>query len=125
MLAIAPGWELKVERGPDWLWVRVECPDRNCSDDPPVADQVWSLMERHFVHRLVLELDAIDLVNSHLIGQIVLLEKRIREYGGLLRLTGLSPFNQSVLQTHGLSGRFPIYSDLTDAVMGACPRRPR
>jgi hypothetical protein len=27
MPAIAPGYELHVERGPDWLWVRVACSD--------------------------------------------------------------------------------------------------
>jgi anti-anti-sigma regulatory factor len=125
MPVIAPGWELKVERGPGWLWVKVEHLDRRASASPPLAEQVWSLMERHFVSRLVLELDALDLLNSHLIGQLVVLDKRIGQRGGLMRLSGLSPFNQTVLRTHGLEGRFPVYGDLTDAVMGACPRRPR
>ena len=125
MPVIAPGWELKVARGPGWLWVKVEHPDRLGSDSPPLAEHVWSLMERHFVCRLVLELDALDLLNSYLIGQLVLLDKRIGQRGGLMRLSGLSPCNQSVLRTHGLEGRFPVYGDLTDAVMGACPRRPR
>jgi len=125
MPLIAPGWVLKVERGPGWLWVKVEHPDRLGSDSPPLAEQVWSLMERHFVCRLVLELDALDLLNSFLIGQLVVLDKRIGQRGGLMRLSGLSPSNRTVLRTHGLEGRFPVYGDLTDAVMGACPRRPR
>ena len=125
MPVIAPGWELKVERGPGWLWVKVDHPNRLGSDSPPLAEQIWSLMERHFVCRLVLELEGVDLLNSYLLGQLVVLEKRIRRREGLLRLSGLSPFNQRVLQTHGLEGRFAVYHDLADAVMGGCPRRPR
>ncbi len=125
MLAIAPGWELKVERGPQWLWVKLEHPEPLCSDCPPLAEQVLSLMERHFVHRLVLELDDLDLLNSYLLGQLIVLDRHIREQDGLLRLTGVSPHNQEVLETHGLKGRFALYSDLTDAVMTRYPRWPR
>jgi hypothetical protein len=125
MLAIAPGWELKVDRGPGWLWVKVERPEAYCVDTPPLAGEVWTQLERHFVYRLVLELDDVEILDSYLIGQLVLLDKRIREHGGLLRLTGVSSLNREVLRTHGLDGRFCIYGDLTEAMMGACPRRPR
>lgn len=125
MLAIAPGWELKVDRGPGCLWVKVERPEAYCVDTPPLADEVWTQLERHFVYRLVLELDDVEVLDSYLIGQIVSLDKRIREHGGMLRLTGVSPLNRQVLRTHGLDGRFSIYGDLTEALMGACPRRPR
>ncbi len=124
MLAIAPGWELKVERGPGWLWVQVGHQDPDCADEPPLADKVWALMEQNLVDRLVLELEGIDLLNSYLLGQLIALDKRIRQRGGLMRLTGLSPYNEAVLQTHGLAGRFAVYTDLTAAVM-ANPRRPR
>jgi anti-anti-sigma regulatory factor len=125
MLAIAPGWELKVDRGPDWLWVKIERPESYSVDTPPLADEVWAQLERHFVYRLVLELDGIETLDSYLIGQIELLDERIRDHGGMLRLTGVSPFNREVLRNRGLDGRFSIYGDLTEALMGACPRRPR
>ncbi len=125
MQAIAPGWGLKVDRGPDGLWVKVEQPHPDCLDDPPLAEEIWSLLERHFVYRLVLELDELDLLTSCLLGQLVVLHKRIREHGGMLRLAGLSPQNQEVLRVHGLDRRFPIYGTREEAVMGACPRRPR
>jgi hypothetical protein len=54
----------------------------------------------------------------------VLLDKRIREHDGLLRLCGLSSFNQRVLRLHGLDLRFPTYGDLEEAVMG-CSYKPR
>ena len=119
MLAIAPGWELNVERGPDWLWVRIGRPEPYCVDTPPLAEEVWAQLERHFVYRLVLELDDLESLDSYLIGQLVVLDKRIREHGGLLRLTGVSSFNREALRMHGLNGRFSIYGDLTDALMGA------
>ena len=125
MLAIAPGWELKVDRGPDWLWVKIEHPEPYSVDAPPLADEVWTQLERHFVYRLVLELDDVEFLDSYLIGQLVTLDRRIREHGGLLRLTGVNSFNREVLRTRGLAGRFSIYGDLTDALMGACPRKPR
>ena len=125
MLAIAPGWELKVDRGPGWLWVKIERPEAYCVDTPPLAGEVWTQLERHFVYRLVLELDDVEILDSYLIGQLVLLDKRIREHGGLMRLTGVNSFNRETLRMHGLNGRFSIYGDLTDALMGACPRKPR
>jgi len=125
MPTIAPGWEVKVDRGPGWLWAKVCHPDADCSDAPPLADQLWSLLERHFVNRLLIELDDLDLLNSFLLGQLILLQKRIRQHGGLLRLSGLSSLNQEVLRTHGLEGYLPVYSNLGDAVTGCFPRRPR
>ena len=108
MLAIAPGWELKVDRGPGWLWVKIERPEAYCVDTPPLAGEVWTQLERHFVYRLVLELDDVEILDSYLIGQLVLLDKRIREHGGLLRLTGLSPLNREVLRPSGDGQRFLV-----------------
>ena len=126
MCSIAPGWMLTVERGPDSLWVHIGRPEPDCSDSPPLADEIWSLMERHLAHRLVLELDEVELLHSFLLGQLVALEERVRECGGLLRLSGVSSFNERVLKTHGLTGRIPVYRDRTEAVMGGfCPGKPR
>ncbi len=125
MPALAPAWQLRVDRGPDGLWIRVGQPHPDCVEAPPLADLIWSLLERHFVYRLVLELDELDLLNSALIGQLVLLHKRIGERGGMLRLSGLSAYNLQVLRLHGLDGRFPIYQSRVDAVMGGYPCRPR
>jgi len=125
MPAIAPGWDLKVDRGPGWLWAKVCHPDPDCSEAPPLADQLWSLLQRHFIYRLIIELDDVDLLSSYLMGQLILLQRRIRERGGLLRLSGVSPFNQEVLRTHGLEGYLPVYGNRADAVMGRLPTRPR
>jgi anti-anti-sigma factor len=118
MLAIAPGWEMEVDRGPGCLLVKLRNPEPDASESPPLADELWSLLERHFTYRLVLELDEIDLLYSHLLGQLVLLDKRIRNQGGLLRLCGVSSFNRQVLRLHGLDVLFPTYDDRGEAVLG-------
>ena len=125
MLGIAPGWELEVDRGPGWLLVRVKSPDVKASDTPPLAEQMWSMLERHFVYRLVLELNEIELLDSYLLGQLLLLERQIRGHDGVMRLCGLSSHNQEVLRVHGLHTRFPAYSSLEEAVLGRNPSKPR
>ena len=37
MLAISPGWELYVERGPDWLIVKIQSMDAS-GENPPLAE---------------------------------------------------------------------------------------
>jgi anti-anti-sigma factor len=124
MLAISPGWQLEVERGPDCLLVRVMCPGDATAEAPPLAEHLWSLLEQHFVYRLVLDMDQIELLHSYLLGQLVLLDRRVRDHGGMMRLCGLSRYNQEVLHLHGLSTRFPAYCDCHEAVMG-CRPKPR
>jgi anti-anti-sigma factor len=122
MLALAPGWELDVERGPDWLLARLKCPGRSSGDlafdTPPLAKTLWAVLEQHFTYRLVLELDQVDLLNSHLIGQLVELYKRIREHDGVLRLCGLSAYNRQVLRACRLENRFWAYHNREEAVLG-------
>jgi anti-anti-sigma factor len=125
MLAVVPGWELDVERGPDWLLVKIRNQDRT-STEPPLADGVWDLLERHFTYRVVLELDQLSVLNSHLIGQLVQLYRRIRQHDGVMRICGLSPYNLEVLRTCRLEDRFLPYRDREEAVMaGSRPRNPR
>jgi len=125
MPATALGWDLTVSRGPDSLWVKVNHPDHDLSDPPPLVDQLWSLLECHFIYRVVLDLSEIKRLDRNLLGQLLRLQRRIRDHGGLMRLCGLSPANQRVLQLHGLNDRVPTYCDLEDAVMGSWPRNPR
>src|SRR5262245_34919438 len=95
-VTLARGWDLEVERGPDWLFVRPQC-SGSAADAPPLADEVWALLEKSLTHRLVLELDDIDLLTSHLIGQLMWLRKRIHSHDGIMRLCGLSAYNAAVL----------------------------
>ena len=119
MLALAPGCELDVQRGPDWLLVKVRSLDE-IATEPQLADCIWEILQRHLTYRVVLELDQVLLLNSHLIGQLVQLYRRIREHEGVMRLCGLSPHNLEVLRTCRLEDRFLPYRDREEAVMGCC-----
>ncbi len=125
MPAVAPGWEFKVQRGPGWLFVKIASPLPDPASCGSLADQLRSLLQRHSVYRLILELDQVDLLNSYLLGQLVVVYRFVTEHNGMLRLCGLSNNNQRVLRIHRLQCHLPHYPDRTDALMGCHPKKPR
>lgn len=126
MLDLALGWELTVERGPDWLIVTVKETEPEKDESPLMADRIWSLLRQHMTHRLVLDLSGIPVLTSHIIGQLIDLYRRIRGQDGVMRICGLSAYNCRVLHTCHLDDRLPSYDDLHEAVLGySGPRKPR
>jgi len=125
MLVTTSECELEVDRGPNLLFVRVRISNDDIPEIPDLASRIWSLLEQHFTYRLVLELDEIKVLPSQLIGQLVLLQKRICTHDGVLRLSGLSAANREVLKSCRFGGRFPTYANRVEAVMGCCPQKPR
>jgi anti-anti-sigma factor len=151
MAQTAERWELDIERGPDWLFIRPhglpqsfrqrresdgpsgavrpadlhDVSPPHFAEAPELADEVWSLVERNFTRRLVLELDGINYLSSTLIGQLMRLVKRMSSQEGLLRICGLSADNRAVLDQCRLSARLPCYKDRVDAVMASHPAKPR
>lgn len=121
------GWKLDVDRGPDWVFVRLLPADAEDSTtgDFALAERVWALLEQSFTYRLVLELDDVPVIQSYLIAQLVLLSKRIHSHGGMLRLCGLSPQNEQVIQLCRLAGCLPTYHSRSHAIMGSRPTQPR
>ena len=118
MLTTAPGCDLDVERGPDWLFVRVRNLDRREPNATPLADRLWRLLQQHFTYRLVLELNEVQVLDSALIGQLVQLSRWIEAHDGVLRLCGLSLCNRQVLHECRLDDRLLPYEDREEAVMG-------
>jgi anti-anti-sigma factor len=126
MLAAASACELNVERGPGWLLVKIESLEGDGSNPPLLAERLWSLAQQHFTYRIVLDLGRVRVLNSCLIGQLILIYKRIRDHEGVLRLCGLSPYNQHILHTCSLDDRFQAYDSREEAMVGGCdPRLPR
>jgi anti-anti-sigma factor len=122
---LSPGWSMELDRGPDWLFVRLKPPPGISGMEVNLAETVWENLEQSFTHRLVLELDELTLMRSWVIGEIVKLHKRVVAHDGLMRLCGLSDANQGVLKMCRLDDRFPQYRNRNDAVMGHRPTQPR
>ena len=125
-VSLARGWDLDIERGPDWLFVRPRRRSAIASQTPRLAEHVWFLLEQNFTYRLVLEMGDIDCLDSYLIGQLVWLQKQIQAHEGMIRICGLSSSNQEVLRACKLNGYFSPFRDREDAVMGQSrPKHPR
>ena len=125
-VSLARGWDLEVDRGPDWLFVRPLPLGDSRTDLPSLAEQVAALLEQTLVHRLVLDLSTIDRFDAELIDQLCRLHQRIHAAEGLMRVCGLSPVNEQLLRKHDRAGLIAHYCDREAAVMGEDrPRQPR
>lgn len=118
MMEVAPGWTVDIERGPDWLFVRLHGTDPRWGSVDGLAEAVWCQMQQQFTNRVVVELDDVALLPSALIGELVRLYKRIQSHSGLMRLSGLNRSNREVLRMTRLDRCFPNYATRTSAVMG-------
>jgi hypothetical protein len=126
MPTIAPGCDLEVERGPDWLLVRPRNVDATIAEDFFLAERVWRLLQQHFTYRLVLELDEMEVLSSDLVDQLLELSRRIERHDGVLRICGLSPHNIAVLRDSCLAERLSPYENREAAIMGRQhPEKPR
>lgn len=115
-------WTFDVERGPDWLFLKVHAPENGDAEGIPLAAEIWELMQREFARRVVLELDSLNILRSCVIGQLVQLHKRVYNNGGMMRLVGLSDDNYNVLVACRLHERFPHFRTREEAVMGMRPK---
>ena len=125
MLVTTQGCDLDLSRGPGWLFLRLRNFDPDCPETDALAERIWSLLEKHLVYRLVLELDEVELLRSILIAQLVLLQRRMAKRDGVIRLSGLSPHNREVLETCRLEEHLPAFENRVEAVMGLKPTQPR
>jgi anti-anti-sigma factor len=127
MLLTATNWKLDVERGPEWIYVKVSPPRHpiDAQDASGLAESIWEVLQSHFCYRIVLELEDVDLLFSAFLGQLISLSKRVHSHQGMLRICGLSDVNQEVLHTCKLEAALPNYECRSDAVMGHRPTQPR
>jgi anti-anti-sigma regulatory factor len=125
MLETAQGWHVSVERGPDWLFLRLHASPDSLGDYSHLAEQIWQVLQQHFTYRVVLEFSGFSSLPSSLIGQLVMLHKRLHVQGGLLRLCGLTTAQQQSFAASRLDSRFPIYHNREAAVWGHRPSQPR
>ena len=112
------GLELNVDRGPNWLFVKLRAKEDATGNVPQIADKLWSISTRHFIYRLVLELEDFEKMPSGMMGQLVLLQTRLAQCGGALRICGLSPECEETLQSCHLDSALPNHASREAAVMG-------
>jgi len=121
-LELSTGWEIEVDRGPGWLFVHIDEPEGGMTAHGDLAEALWELLEQNFSRRLVVELDGLTILPSHLVGQLVMLHKRITTKGGIMRLCGLSAQCEQVLRLHRLADRLFPYRNREEAVLGVRPK---
>ncbi|MGI9176394.1 MAG: hypothetical protein ACR2IT_00885 [Pirellulales bacterium] len=103
----SPQWGVTVERGPDWLFLRLEAPAGAPSGVPGaengyrgrLADRICDMIRESHAHRVVLELDRVQSIDDDLIGAIADVGTRVRDEGGLIRVCGLTQPNLQRLRT--------------------------
>ena len=116
---VVDGLELNVDRGPNWLFVKLRSKNDAPSEVPQIADKLWSISSRHFIYRLVLELDDLEELPSGMMSQLVLLQQRLAQCGGALRICGLSPECEESLHSCHLDSALPNHATREEAVMGS------
>lgn len=110
--------ELGVERGPGWLFVKLDNIDPDSFEIFQLADRIWELLEQHLTYRVVLEMGGVKVLRSDLLSQLVVLCRKIRRHEGVIRLAELSETNKRVLKACSLLDLLPVCRDRFEAVMG-------
>jgi len=119
------GCKLEVQRGPNWLLVRIKCPDTE-KLELPLAEELQALMQKHFIYRVVLELDEIPRLSSSLLEEISRVQEWVKEHDGMLRLCGLSPYNLQVLRAQKSEMQHASFRNRQEAILGQYhPYQPR
>jgi anti-anti-sigma regulatory factor len=118
----ARGGQMRIERGPDWLFVRLDGDARRAAAtrEPALADGIWEALQENHAHRVLLELDQVAVIDDNLIATITSLASRIRSAGGLMRLCGLSEVDLRTLRARGAAN--VAHFDSRAAAVGA-PRQ--
>lgn len=119
MQSAAGGYELDVDRGPNWLFVKVQPSKQPARRSAQIADELWSISTKHFIYRLVLELDELDSLPDDMVGQIVMLQQRLTQHGGSLKLCGLSPECAELIHERRLNDSLPNHPTRTHALLGS------
>ncbi|MBM4091227.1 MAG: STAS domain-containing protein [Planctomycetes bacterium] len=126
MVEVKAEWDLAVERGPNWLFVRAENLAADTEDERSLLECLWAAMQRHMTYRLVLELPEEQALDPLLIRQLLELAQMARAQDGCVRLCGMSFDERPRLRLSAFDCALPVYRDRQDAVFGSGrPRQPK
>jgi anti-sigma B factor antagonist len=85
---------------------------------PKMREQLHNLVARGDNH-IVVDLDAVDFLDSTGLGVLVGALKRVRSSGGDLQLVCTQPRIRKVFEVTGLTKVFAIHDNLDEALAGA------
>jgi hypothetical protein len=126
LVDLAPGWKTHLDRGPDWLIVKLYGPDGDKADATGLAECLHAMMRQEFKERLLLELDEIRGMPGDFVRELCLLHEELESRGAILRLCGMSAEDESRLCERDASVRFAHYHDREEAITGFFrPGKPR
>lgn len=112
------GFKLTVDRGPNWLFIKLR-PNKNfAADVMQVADELYAIATRHFTYRIVLELEELRQMPADLVDQLVILQERLHQSDGSLRICGLSADCAKKLREVHLDAALPNYATRQAALLG-------
>lgn len=111
-----------LQRGPAYLLVKLRVAAA-ASDRTPLAEVLWSLLERHCTCRLALDLEGAGCLDEAVVTQLMTLAQRIIAHRGTIRLFGLSAYNRRVLEQFETFSELPVCADIWEALFAE--RRPR
>lgn len=131
MRKLIGGYDVALERGPDWLFIRLSpsragCPRRGAE----LARALWELARDHGTRRLLLELDEVDRVDDTLLDGLSTLGRLVGDDEGMVRVCGLTGENLDRYASCPSLGHLPHFPCRGDAVTAgawesARPTRPR
>jgi hypothetical protein len=116
---VVDGLEMNVDRGPNWLFVKLRTKKSPRAAVPQIADKLWSISTRHFIYRLVVELDELEEIPPGWMDELVDLQQRLAECGGALRICGVSPDSDQSGTNGYLDCRLTNHATRAEAVMGS------
>ena len=111
------------ERGASYLLVKFQNAASHASDETPLAIVLWSVLEMHFTHQLVLDMQGTACLDETAVKQLMTLAQWIVARRGSIRLCGLSEHDQNVLDQSGALSYLPVYEDVAEAIFAGHPSR--
>jgi anti-sigma B factor antagonist len=115
---VVDGLKLLVDRGPNWLFIKLRQDGNQPMQATGFADKLWAIASRHFIYRVVLELEELQALRPKFVEELVALQDRLAQCGGALRICGLSRDCAELLTKRHLDVALPNYATRQDAVLG-------
>ena len=93
--------------------------DRKIIDDMNIQElgkELFRLIERDNRQKLLLNFSSVDFLSSAALGKLITLDKKVKAYGGVMKLSNIRPEIYEVFAITKLNRLFEIQDDEADAL---------